>query len=81
MRLHGPDSRNGGRPETRELVRELGLERWVSVRDAVYGREKWETPAVYPDLDHYQSLYLDPAPAVTRRATGDGRGCPHCRRT
>ena len=45
VRLHGPDSRNGGRPETRELVRELGLERWVSVRDAVYGREKWETLA------------------------------------
>ena len=45
LRLHGPDSRNGGKVEMRELVRELGLEPWVSVRDAVYGREKWETLA------------------------------------
>ena len=45
LRLHGPDSRNGGKLAIRELVRELGLDPWVSVRDAVYGREKWETLA------------------------------------
>jgi glycosyltransferase involved in cell wall biosynthesis len=45
LRLHGPDSRNEGKGAIRELVRELGLEPWVSVRDAVYGREKWETLA------------------------------------
>jgi glycosyltransferase involved in cell wall biosynthesis len=45
IRLHGPDSRSGGKMEMSELVRELRLEPWVSVRDAVYGREKWETLA------------------------------------
>jgi glycosyltransferase involved in cell wall biosynthesis len=45
LRLHGPDSRNGGKLAIRELVRELGLDPWVSVRDAVYGREKWKTLA------------------------------------
>jgi glycosyltransferase involved in cell wall biosynthesis len=27
------------------LVRELALEPWISIHDAVYGREKWETLA------------------------------------
>jgi glycosyltransferase involved in cell wall biosynthesis len=42
LRLHGPDYR-GGKSRVVELVRELALERWVSVGRAVYGDEKWQT--------------------------------------
>lgn len=45
LRLQGPDSRNRGKAAVAALVRELGLERWVSIHDAVYGRAKWETLA------------------------------------
>jgi glycosyltransferase involved in cell wall biosynthesis len=45
LRLHGPDSRNRGRATVAALVRELALEPWISIHEAVYGREKWETLA------------------------------------
>ena len=45
LRLHGPDSRNRGKAAVEALVRDLGLERWISIHDAVYGRDKWETLA------------------------------------
>jgi glycosyltransferase involved in cell wall biosynthesis len=52
LRLHGPDWRNH-KGAVRDLVRELGIERWVTVGDPVYGDEKWSLIAgaaacVYP---------------------------------
>ena len=41
VRLHGPDAR-GGRGRMQELVSALGLEQWITVGNAVYGREKWD---------------------------------------
>ncbi len=41
LRLHGPDWRNH-KQEVRSLVRDLGVERWVTIADPVYGDEKWE---------------------------------------
>ncbi|HEU0299533.1 MAG TPA: glycosyltransferase [Longimicrobium sp.] len=40
LRLHGPDWR-GGKQRTARIVGELGLERWVTVGEPVYGDEKW----------------------------------------
>jgi glycosyltransferase involved in cell wall biosynthesis len=40
VRLHGPDWR-GGKAVTAELVRRLGLQRWVSINPAIYGADKW----------------------------------------
>jgi glycosyltransferase involved in cell wall biosynthesis len=42
LELHGPDYK-GGKTKVLNLVRELALERWVTVGNAVYGNEKWET--------------------------------------
>lgn len=42
LQLCGPDSR-GGKERTRRLSERLGLERWVTIADPVYGREKWDT--------------------------------------
>lgn len=52
--LSGPDWR-GGKEETEAKVSALGLDRWVDVRPAIYGREKFELMAsaqgfVYPSL-------------------------------
>ncbi|MDX1662013.1 MAG: glycosyltransferase [Gemmatimonadota bacterium] len=41
LRLHGPDSRLGGKQEMRQLVRELGLEAWVTIGEPVYGDVKY----------------------------------------
>ncbi len=41
LRLHGPDSRLGGKDEMRQLVRSLGLESWVTIGEPVYGRVKY----------------------------------------
>jgi glycosyltransferase involved in cell wall biosynthesis len=40
VRLHGPDWRNG-KQRTEELVRRLGIGRWVAIGDPIYGEEKW----------------------------------------
>ncbi len=40
LRLHGPDWRNH-KEKVRGLVRELGIEPWVTIGDPVYGEEKW----------------------------------------
>ncbi len=52
LRLVGPEWR-GGRQRIASLIRELALERWVSVEPAKYGHEKWQLLAsancfVYP---------------------------------
>lgn len=41
LRLHGPDSRAGGKDAMRRRVSELGLEPWVTVGEPVYGDVKW----------------------------------------
>ncbi|MDX1622628.1 MAG: glycosyltransferase [Gemmatimonadota bacterium] len=41
LRLHGPDARIGGKDEIRRRVASLGLERWVSIGDPVYGEVKY----------------------------------------
>jgi glycosyltransferase involved in cell wall biosynthesis len=41
LRLHGPDWR-GGKRSVAELVRDLGLQRWVAIGDPIYGDEKWD---------------------------------------
>ena len=41
VRLHGPDWR-GGKRQTAQLVRELGLENDVAIGPPLYGSEKWE---------------------------------------
>lgn len=53
VRLHGPDSRLGGKSDIRRMVAELGLERWITIGEAVYEEEKYELLAhavgfVYP---------------------------------
>jgi glycosyltransferase involved in cell wall biosynthesis len=40
--LHGPEARAHGKPAVRKLVRELALERWVTIGDPVHGEVKWE---------------------------------------
>jgi glycosyltransferase involved in cell wall biosynthesis len=50
--LHGPDWR-GRKQRVRALVTELGIDKWVTVGDPVYGDEKWKLMAtaagcVYP---------------------------------
>jgi glycosyltransferase involved in cell wall biosynthesis len=52
LQLRGPDYK-GGKSKVLALVREQALERWVTVGNAVYGDEKWDTLAratgfVYP---------------------------------
>lgn len=52
--LSGPDWR-GGKKQTEGRIRALGLQPWVEVRPAIYGREKFELMAaargfVYPSL-------------------------------
>ena len=42
LHLHGPDYK-GGKAKVLDLVRDLALERWVTVGSAVYGNEKWDT--------------------------------------
>jgi glycosyltransferase involved in cell wall biosynthesis len=41
MKLHGPDWR-GGKQQTADLVRELGLEAYVAIGPPLYGSEKWD---------------------------------------
>ena len=41
LRLHGPDWRNQ-KNELRRLVGQLGIGRWVTIGDPVYGDEKWQ---------------------------------------
>jgi glycosyltransferase involved in cell wall biosynthesis len=41
LRLHGPDWR-GGKQQTAQLVRELGLEDVVAIGPPLYGSQKWE---------------------------------------
>lgn len=41
LRLHGPDSRLGGKDEMRQLVGKLGLDSWVTIGGPVYGRVKY----------------------------------------
>jgi glycosyltransferase involved in cell wall biosynthesis len=41
LSLHGPDWR-GGKQRLIRRIKELGLEQWVSVGDAVYREEKWD---------------------------------------
>ena len=41
LRLHGPDWR-GQKVRVAQLVTERGLEPWVEVAPAVYGKEKWD---------------------------------------
>jgi glycosyltransferase involved in cell wall biosynthesis len=41
LRLHGPDHR-GGKALVDALIRDLGLERWISVEDPIYGAAKRE---------------------------------------
>lgn len=53
LRLHGPDSRRGGKREMRALVVRLGLDPWVTVGEPVYGAVKHDLLAraagfVYP---------------------------------
>jgi glycosyltransferase involved in cell wall biosynthesis len=40
-RLHGPDWR-GGKEQTKHMVRELGLDDYVTIGPALYGAEKWD---------------------------------------
>jgi glycosyltransferase involved in cell wall biosynthesis len=52
LRLRGPDWR-GGKQRIVKLVSALGLEHWIEVGPAIYGREKWTllsgaTGFVYP---------------------------------
>ena len=52
LRLHGLDHR-GGKALVATLIRELGLDRWISVEEPVYGDEKRElliraAGSVYP---------------------------------
>lgn len=68
LRLHGPDWR-GGKPRVRAMVGELGLEKWVTVGDAVYGRAKWELLSraagfVYPSRWEWFGNSLAEAAAV-----------------
>ncbi|MGH9890418.1 MAG: glycosyltransferase [bacterium] len=44
LRLHGPDWR-GGKSMVAKLVRDLGLDRWVTVGDPIYGDAKWKVIA------------------------------------
>ncbi|HUP18962.1 MAG TPA: glycosyltransferase [Gemmatimonadota bacterium] len=41
VRLHGPDSRAGGKARIRALVADLELEPWVTVGEPVHGDEKY----------------------------------------
>jgi glycosyltransferase involved in cell wall biosynthesis len=41
LRLHGPESRAGGKEEMRRLVADLGLEPWVIVGEPVFGDVKY----------------------------------------
>jgi glycosyltransferase involved in cell wall biosynthesis len=41
VRLHGPDWR-GQKDRVRDLVRELEVERWITIGQPVYGPEKWD---------------------------------------
>jgi glycosyltransferase involved in cell wall biosynthesis len=42
LRMHGPDSRLGGKRWTEERIRALGLARWITVGDPAYDQEKYE---------------------------------------
>lgn len=69
LRLHGPDWRNK-KKEVLGLVDRLALRPWVTVGEAVYGRQKWELLAgaagfVYPSR-------WDAAPMAVLEATSAG---------
>lgn len=42
VRLHGPDSRLGGKKWTEERIQALGLAPWITVADPVYDDEKFD---------------------------------------
>lgn len=69
LRLHGPEFR-GHKARLAELVRELGLSRWATIGEPVYGEEKWRLVAraagcVYPSR-------WDASPMAVAEAIGAG---------
>jgi glycosyltransferase involved in cell wall biosynthesis len=71
LRLVGPDWR-GGKQRTGRLIDELGLQKWVVIRPAAYGREKWSVLQecgvfVYPSRWDASSMMVLEAAGV---------GCP-----
>ena len=68
VRLHGPDWR-GQRGAVRQLVRELEVERWITIGDPVYGQEKWElirraAGCVYPSRSDACSVAVSESVAL-----------------
>jgi glycosyltransferase involved in cell wall biosynthesis len=81
-RLHGPDWR-GGKQQTTQLVRQLGLEDFVDIGPPLYGSEKWDALRecglfAFPSRWDAQSVMLleaaaAGAPMIVTRATPFGR--------
>jgi glycosyltransferase involved in cell wall biosynthesis len=69
LRLHGPDFR-GGKTSLVELVRDLGLEHWVKIRDPIYGKEKWET--ISRAAGYVHPSRWDTSPMAVAEAVGSG---------
>ena len=68
VRLHGPDWRRQ-KEAVRELVRELGVERWIRIGEPVYGEEKRElirraAGCVYPSRSDACSVAVSEAVAL-----------------
>ncbi len=69
LRLHGPDFR-GGKASMAELVRDLGLERWVVIGDPIYGEEKWD--AFSRAAAYVHPSRRDTSPMAVGEAVGAG---------
>jgi glycosyltransferase involved in cell wall biosynthesis len=69
LRLHGPDLR-GGKDALIRQARGLGVDRWVEVRDPIYGDEKWEALARATAYVHPSRR--DTAPMAVGEAVGVG---------
>jgi glycosyltransferase involved in cell wall biosynthesis len=69
IRLHGTDVR-GGKASLMELARDLGVERWIEIRDPIYGEEKWDALARASAYVHPSRR--DTAPMAVGEAVGAG---------
>jgi glycosyltransferase involved in cell wall biosynthesis len=69
LRLYGPDAQ-GGKASLVGLARDLGIERWVQVRDPIHGQEKWEVLARAAAYVHPSRW--DTAPMAVGEAVGAG---------
>ena len=69
VRLHGPDVR-GGKASLMGLARDLGVERWIDIRDPVFGAEKWD--ALGRAAAYVHPSRRDTAPMAVGEAVGAG---------